>query len=62
MLPYLEIRDRGEGYGVSIVKAGLKAIGCDCGTVRPPLRNLFEQEQQALEDLIRSAGIVPASR
>ncbi|WP_181274032.1 5-dehydro-4-deoxyglucarate dehydratase [Brevibacterium oceani] len=62
VLPYLEIRDRGEGYGVSIVKAGLKAVGRDCGMVRPPLRNLFEQEQQALEDLINTAGIVPASR
>lgn len=60
VLPYIEIRDRGAGYGVSIVKAGLKSIGRDPGSVRPPLRNLFEQEQVELDNLIRSTGVAPA--
>ena len=35
VLPYLDIRDRVKGYGVSIVKGGLKAVGRDAGFVRP---------------------------
>ncbi|WP_309131188.1 5-dehydro-4-deoxyglucarate dehydratase [Brevibacterium sp.] len=59
VLPYLEIRDRVKGYGVSIVKGGLKAIGRDCGPVRPPLQDLSEQDIADLKALITSAGIVP---
>lgn len=62
VLPYIAIRDRGAGYGVSIVKAGLRSIGRDVGSVRPPLRNLFEREQEELDNLIRTAGVSPATR
>lgn len=61
VLPYLEIRDRGKGFGVSIVKAGLKAIGRDAGPVRPPLHDLSEQDLADLSDLIEKAGIRPSS-
>ncbi|MGP9033546.1 5-dehydro-4-deoxyglucarate dehydratase [Glutamicibacter mysorens] len=61
VLPYLEIRDRVKGYGVSIVKGGLKAIGRDSGSVRPPLQDLTEQDLADLSALIQKAGIVPAS-
>ena len=60
VLPYLEIRDRVKGYGVSIVKGGLKAIGRDSGSVRPPLQDLTEQDLADLSALIQKAGIVPA--
>lgn len=59
VLPYLDIRDRGNGYGVSIVKAGLRAIGRDPGPVRPPLRDLSAEEQQSLNALVGS--IAPAA-
>jgi 5-dehydro-4-deoxyglucarate dehydratase len=36
VIPYLDIRDRAKGYAVSIVKAGLTAVGRDGGRVRPP--------------------------
>lgn len=62
VLPYLEIRDRGNGYGVSIVKAGLKAIGHDMGPVRPPLHDLTEAEQADLAALIARAGVTPSTR
>lgn len=52
--PYAAIRDRGAGYAVSIVKAGLKAVGRDPGPVRPPLTDLTPSEQQALQTLIRA--------
>lgn len=57
VLPYLDIRDRGAGYGVSIVKAGLRAVGRGCGPVRPPLADLREQDFEDLESLIRTTGI-----
>ena len=58
VLPYLEIRDRGRGYGVSIVKAGLRAIGRDAGPVRPPLHDLREADLADLTALIERARIV----
>jgi 5-dehydro-4-deoxyglucarate dehydratase len=59
VLPYLEIRDRAKGYGVSIVKGGLKAIGRDAGSVRPPLQDLTEQDVADLSALIDAARIRP---
>lgn len=59
VLPYLDIRDRVKGYGVSIVKGGLKAVGRDVGPVRPPLQDLTEADVQDLSDLIDAAGIRP---
>ena len=61
VLPYLGIRDRVKGYGVSIVKGGLAAVGRKAGPVRPPLQDLTEQDVQDLKDLIDSAGIRPQS-
>lgn len=58
VLPYLEIRNRGVGYGVSIIKAGLRAVGRDCGPVRPPLNDLSAEEQGMLETLLQNAGLV----
>jgi len=52
VLPYLDIRDRMKGYAVSIVKAGLTAIGRSAGPVRPPLQDLTEDELAQLTDLI----------
>ncbi|MDA2808390.1 5-dehydro-4-deoxyglucarate dehydratase [Nocardiopsis suaedae] len=52
VLPYLDIRDRGNGYGVSIVKAGMRAVGRDAGPVRPPLRDLSPAEQERLNTLV----------
>lgn len=52
-LPYLAIRNRNEGYAVSIVKAGAKVVGHDAGPVRPPLSDLNGEEVEMLADLIR---------
>lgn len=53
--PYLAIRDRGKGYAVSIVKAGMKVIGRDTGPVRSPLTDLSAQEVAMLTDVIATA-------
>jgi 5-dehydro-4-deoxyglucarate dehydratase len=52
VLPYLDIRDRTQGYAVSIVKGGLAAVGRPSGRVRPPLTDLREDEVAELRDLI----------
>lgn len=53
VLPYIAIRRRRQGYAVSIVKAGMRLIGRDCGPVRPPLTDLTEQEMGELAALIK---------
>ncbi|WAX80669.1 5-dehydro-4-deoxyglucarate dehydratase [Streptomyces sp. KMM 9044] len=35
--PFVELRDQGRGYAVSLVKAGVRLRGLDVGEVRPPL-------------------------
>lgn len=55
-MPYLEIRNRGAGYAVSIVKAGAKLAGRDAGPVRPPLTDLKPDEMARLEALIAKLG------
>jgi 5-dehydro-4-deoxyglucarate dehydratase len=55
VLPYIALRNRGRGYAVSIVKAGMKVVGRDAGPVRTPLTDLTPTEMAELEVLIRRA-------
>jgi 5-dehydro-4-deoxyglucarate dehydratase len=52
VLPYIDIRNRHKGYAVSIVKAGMRAIGRPAGPVRTPLTELDQSEMDALSKLI----------
>jgi 5-dehydro-4-deoxyglucarate dehydratase len=56
VIPYLDIRDRGKGYAVSIIKAGLTAVGRDGGRVRPPLTDLSEDERAELATLVQKVS------
>jgi 5-dehydro-4-deoxyglucarate dehydratase len=56
VIPYADIRDRQKGYAVSIVKAGLTAVGRDGGRVRPPLTDLTEAELDELTTLVRKVS------
>jgi 5-dehydro-4-deoxyglucarate dehydratase len=51
-LPYLAIRNRRAGYAVSIVKAGARIAGVDCGPVRSPLVDLKPEEESELAGLM----------
>jgi 5-dehydro-4-deoxyglucarate dehydratase len=51
--PVVGLRRRGRGYAVSIVKAGLRAVGRPAGPVRPPLTELRPEEMEALAGLVR---------
>jgi 5-dehydro-4-deoxyglucarate dehydratase len=54
VLPYIAIRNESKGYAVSIVKAGLRAVGRDPGPVRAPLTDLTEDQFARLKKLIDS--------
>jgi 5-dehydro-4-deoxyglucarate dehydratase len=56
VIPYLDIRDRGKGYAVSIIKAGLTAAGRDGGRVRPPLTDLTDDERAELATLVQKVS------
>jgi len=52
VLPYISIRNRRKGYAVSIVKAGMTALGRSAGAVRSPLTDLTPEDFDALNVLI----------
>ncbi|MCJ0762763.1 5-dehydro-4-deoxyglucarate dehydratase [Variovorax terrae] len=55
-MPYLAIRNKGQGYAVSIVKAGAKLVGHGAGPVRAPLSDLKPAEMEQLAALIQKLG------
>ena len=55
-MPYLDIRNKGAGYAVSIVKAGAQLVGHGAGPVRAPLTDLQPAELEQLDQLIRALG------
>ena len=55
-MPYLKIRNRVEGYGVSIIKAGATLVGHGAGPVRAPLSDLKPGEMDELKALIDGLG------
>jgi 5-dehydro-4-deoxyglucarate dehydratase len=55
-LPLVALRNQGEGYAVSIVKAGATLVGHSAGSVRPPLSDLLPAEVDRLGQLISKLG------
>jgi 5-dehydro-4-deoxyglucarate dehydratase len=55
VLPYIALRNAGQGYAVSIVKAGLRAAGRPAGPVRAPLTDLTPAEFEQLKALVDRA-------
>ncbi len=55
-LPYIALRNKGQGYAVSIVKAGAALVGHPAGPVRPPLSDLKPAELEQLRALIAALG------
>lgn len=50
--PFVELRARGRGYAVSLVKAGVRLRGLEVGEVRPPLHEPAEEDVKDLAALI----------
>ncbi|KDB50800.1 5-dehydro-4-deoxyglucarate dehydratase [Sphaerotilus natans subsp. natans DSM 6575] len=55
-LPYIALRNKGEGYAVSIVKAGAAIAGHSAGPVRPPLSDMLPAEVEELRALMAPLG------
>jgi len=51
-VPFVELRRRGPGYAVALVKAGVRLAGVDVGPVRAPLREPDDEHLKALAELI----------
>jgi 5-dehydro-4-deoxyglucarate dehydratase len=56
VLPYTAIRNRGRGYAVSLVKAGVRIAGRSAGPVRPPLTELDAKSYADLQALMEKHG------
>lgn len=50
--PFVELRARGRGYAVALVKAGVRMRGLDVGEVRPPLHEPTGEHVKQLAQLI----------
>ncbi|CAM5591189.1 putative 5-dehydro-4-deoxyglucarate dehydratase OS=Streptomyces glaucescens OX=1907 GN=SGLAU_08495 PE=3 SV=1 [Streptomyces glaucescens] len=50
--PFVELRARGRGYAVALVKAGVRLSGLDVGEARPPLHEPSEDHVKQLAQLI----------
>jgi 5-dehydro-4-deoxyglucarate dehydratase len=57
VMPLTAIRDRTPGYAVSIIKAGMTAVGRTAGPVRPPLSDLSPND---FDDLLGLVSLQPA--
>ena len=56
VIPYCDLRNRTQGYAVSIIKAGMKVIGRDAGPVRSPLTDLNDAELAELAALVKKVS------
>jgi len=59
--PLVRLRDETPGFGVSLVKAGLRLRGLDVGSVRPPLVDPAAEQEVRLAALLES-GLALAER
>ena len=56
VIPYCNLRNKKQGYAVSIIKAGMTAIDRPAGPVRAPLTDLDAVELAELADLIKKVS------
>jgi 5-dehydro-4-deoxyglucarate dehydratase len=60
--PLVRLRDRGAGYAISLIKAGVELAGFSAGGVRPPLTEVRPEHREELARIL-AAGLaaVPAA-
>ncbi|MFF5989007.1 5-dehydro-4-deoxyglucarate dehydratase [Prauserella flavalba] len=62
-VPLVELRDRGTGYAVALVKAAARLRGADVGPVRAPLKDLPADHLEELDALLtKGLALVGAGR
>ena len=55
-LPFIALRNKTQGYAVSLIKAGVEIVGHGAGQVRPPLSSVKPEEVEVLRELIDRLG------
>ncbi|MGN6326451.1 5-dehydro-4-deoxyglucarate dehydratase [Pseudolysinimonas sp.] len=51
-LPLVRLRDQTPGFGVSLIKAGLRQRGLEVGSVRPPLVDPSSEQERELRSIL----------
>ena len=59
--PIYELRQRGSGYEVAVMKAAMELLGHRAGVARPPLGNLRPSEVTELADILRRLQVPTAA-
>ncbi|MDF2575312.1 MAG: 5-dehydro-4-deoxyglucarate dehydratase, partial [Agromyces sp.] len=57
----VRLRDETPGFGVSLIKAGLRLRGLDVGSVRPPLVDPTREQEARLAEILET-GLALAER
>jgi 5-dehydro-4-deoxyglucarate dehydratase len=58
--PLVALRDETPGFGVSLVKAGLRLAGLDVGSVRPPLVDPSPAQTERLAQILEAGRVLVA--
>jgi 5-dehydro-4-deoxyglucarate dehydratase len=59
--PIYELRQRGRGFEVSVMKSAMELLGHPAGPVRPPLGTLSPRDRTDLEDILRQLDVPTAA-
>ena len=59
--PIYELRQRGRGFEVSVMKTAMELLGYPAGPVRPPLGTLSDRDRSDLEDILRRLDVPTAA-
>jgi 5-dehydro-4-deoxyglucarate dehydratase len=60
-IPYVQLRQAGSGYAVSLVKAGVRLAGLDVGPVRAPLSEPAAEHVERLAELLAAGRTLLAA-
>ena len=59
--PFYQMRERGKGFEVSVMKAAMELLGHPAGPARPPLGHLSETDKADLRAIIERLDIPTAA-
>jgi 5-dehydro-4-deoxyglucarate dehydratase len=60
--PFYELRQRGRGFEVSVMKAAMGILGHPAGPVRPPLGQLSDQDRTDLRGILERLAVPTAAQ
>jgi dihydrodipicolinate synthase/N-acetylneuraminate lyase len=59
--PFYELRQRGRGFEVSVMKAAMEILGHPAGPPRPPLGLLSERDRADLAEILKALDVPTAA-